>query len=243
MAREKRVYSDTGMYHIIMRGVGQQVIFYDDDDRYAFLKRLAKYSGNKFIIYAYVLMDNHIHLLAYSNDISAEIKRMNISFVYWYNKKYERYGHLYQNRFLSEAIDNDRYMKQCVRYVLLNPVNAGICPRAADYEWSSYHSYFNESKGFVDVDYVEGLFKNREELDDYLSEGNRLKFIYNENWKFGGRRLEELILSKLSGKSIHEISVREKIKIARFIIEGYRVHKSHLAKLLGLPYKVVNEME
>jgi len=93
--RTARQQSPTGIYHIIKRGINRQDIFHDDEDKTAYLKRLTDYKDTcGYKIFAYCLMDNHIHLLLQENEvpISLIMKRLGTSYVYWYNMKYNRTG-------------------------------------------------------------------------------------------------------------------------------------------------------
>ena len=91
-------------------------------------------------LYSYCLMGNHLHLLlkAGSEPLSGLIKRMGIRFAAWYNHKYQRTGHLFQDRFRSEPVENDAYLLAVYRYIALNPVKAGLCSEPEDYPWCSY---------------------------------------------------------------------------------------------------------
>ncbi len=149
MPRQARTYSDTGIYHIMIRGNEKKKIFLDDDDRRYFIGVLFdKLDEEKAEIYAYCLMDNHVHLLLQksSYEIARLMKRINVSFVYYFNKKYKRVGHLFQDRFKSEVVDNENYLLAAVRYIHNNPVKAGIVKSPEKYWWSSYYDYINEKK-------------------------------------------------------------------------------------------------
>ena len=149
MPRQARVYSDTGIYHIMMRGNEKRKIFLDDEDRMRFIHTLfEKASEERTDIYAYCLMDNHVHLLLHEegDNLARLIKRINVSFVYYFNKKYKRIGHLFQDRFKSEIIDNENYLLAAVRYIHNNPVKAGMVNLPEEYCWSSYYDYINTKK-------------------------------------------------------------------------------------------------
>ncbi|NMD72658.1 transposase, partial [Bacillus sp. DNRA2] len=101
MPRKARKRSSSGVYHIMLRGINRQTIFEDDEDRRKFLETLKKYRDiSKYELYGYCLMDNHVHLLMKESEetISDAIKRISSSYVHWYNMKYERCGHLFQDR-------------------------------------------------------------------------------------------------------------------------------------------------
>ncbi len=215
MARISRRKSETGFYHIMLRGNERKVIFHDDSDKAKFMNVLetvriplikkselkgpahasahlnadvnayanssatSNISTNprssslalalapahaarpdrrghhgqhdpavddpqpRFHLHAYCLMDNHLHLLLNegSEDISTSMKRITVSYVSYFNKKYKRVGHLFQDRYKSEVIDQESYLLGLSRYIHLNPVQAGMVDDASDYPWSSYHNY------------------------------------------------------------------------------------------------------
>ncbi len=128
----------------MLRGINKQDIFEDDEDRERFLATVERYKEtSKFEVYGYCLMSNHIHLLIKENgdQISNIVKRICSSYVYWYNWKYERCGHLFQERYKSEVVENEGYLLTVLRYIHLNPVKAGICNSVKEYGWSSYNEY------------------------------------------------------------------------------------------------------
>ncbi|MBP2661400.1 MAG: transposase like protein, partial [Firmicutes bacterium] len=144
MPRQGRQLSESKIYHVMIRGNARKNIFLDDEDKNRFIEILSeKNKERKFVIYAYCLMDNHVHLLINegSDEIGRIMKRINISYAYYFNKKYVRTGHLFQDRFKSEGIENDAYLLSAVRYIHNNPVKAGIVKNMEEYKWSSYTIY------------------------------------------------------------------------------------------------------
>jgi REP element-mobilizing transposase RayT len=138
--------SSTGLYHIVMRGINRQHIFDEESDYEKFLNILSlvrELSGIK--LYAYCLMSNHFHLLIKEGDepLSRTFRRIGARYVYFYNKKYDRVGHLFQDRYKSDPIENDEYLVAVIRYIFQNPVKAGLCNKAAEYKWSSRKSLGN----------------------------------------------------------------------------------------------------
>jgi len=169
MSRTQRKKSKSGYYHIMLRGNELKNIFLDDNDRLRFLEILGKKKeGKEFYLHAFCLMDNHVHLLISegTEDIAKVMKRVNVSYVQYFNKKYRRIGHLFQDRYNSEAVEDDKYVMALMRYILRNPVKAGLVRKAREYKWSSYGSYINEHDYFrsiVDLEPVLELFSNRKE--------------------------------------------------------------------------------
>ena len=140
----------------MLRGVNQQQIFEDSEDCDKFLQVLKDCKAiSEFKLFAYCLMGNHIHILLQETNEPIELlmKRIATRFVYWYNIKYQRVGHLFQDRFKSEPIENDAYFLTVLRYIHQNPIKAGICKTVADYENSSYSEYF-KSSDLIDSDFV-----------------------------------------------------------------------------------------
>ncbi|MFZ5647823.1 MAG: REP-associated tyrosine transposase [Bacillota bacterium] len=146
MPRYARKQSKSGIYHIIIRGNERKEIFYDDDDRIRFLETLNKMKADgNYDIYAYCLMNNHVHLLIKEgkDSLQRSMKRICVSYVYYFNNKYQRIGHLFQDRFRSEAVEEESYLLAAARYIHNNPVKAGMVTKAEDFKWSSYKEYIS----------------------------------------------------------------------------------------------------
>ncbi len=155
MPRKRRKTSAKGIYHVMVRGVNKQQIFYDDQDSQVFINCLIackKRFNSK--IYAYCLMGNHVHLLINEGDepISTVMHWLDGSYAVWYNQKYERKGHLYQGRFLSVTADTRSAFLQILRYILQNPVKAGLTRNLATYKYSSGAEYMYGKRGISDLD-------------------------------------------------------------------------------------------
>ena len=149
MPRVARIKSSTGIYHIMARGINQQNIFTCDDDYERFLNALTKYCRKSACeIYAYCLIDNHIHLLLKEGQepVATTMKRIGTSYVYYYNWQYNRKGHLFQDRYKSEPVEDDACFLTVLRYIHLNPLKAGTADDIASYPFSSYTEYTDKVK-------------------------------------------------------------------------------------------------
>ena len=147
MPRSVRKISENGIYHVMLRGINRQQIFADSEDYKKFLDCLREYQKKcEFRLYAYCLMPNHIHLLMKpeKEPLGMIFRRLGASFVYWYNGKYGRSGHLFQDRYKSELVTTEAYFVTVIRYIHQNPVKGGLCDTPADYPYSSYSGYFCE---------------------------------------------------------------------------------------------------
>lgn len=141
-----------------------------------FLKQLKSQVCPDFEIYCYCLMTNHIHLLVKSNLLSHYMHHIAFVYAMWFNAKYHRKGYLFQDRFRSEGIETENYLIQCFRYILQNPVKAGICRQVSDYRWSSYRLYYNSSASFVNVGFIKNFFRIEYNLRNICWKGIKLRF-------------------------------------------------------------------
>lgn len=176
MPRRARIRSSTDIYHVMMRGVNKQKIFHNSVDSRMFLRSLQKYKEKcGYKVYAYCLMPNHIHLLigAGNEPLDHSIKRLNNSFVFWYNRKYERVGHLFQNRYKSEPVEDDSYFLTALRYIIQNPMKAGLENAPGEYPWSSYSGYAGMCDHITDTEFAAEMFSSQEQLLRFLCRGNK----------------------------------------------------------------------
>ena len=153
MPRKAREGLGTGIFHVMMRGINHQNIFEDAEDNYQFINTLdrmrVRYDddgnpcGSNCTYYAYCLMNNHFHLLIREREesVGETVKRIVSSYVYYYNRKYLRDGHLFKERFRSEPVNDMAYFVTLLRYIHQNPVKAGIVEHVKDYEYSSWGEY------------------------------------------------------------------------------------------------------
>lgn len=164
MPRQSRNLGRSGWAHLIVRGINRENLFYDDEDFRHFadtLQRFEKEPG--FELAAWCLMSNHVHLLLFSEDgdFALFMKKVAVSYASYYNKKYDRVGHLFQDRFRSEPISDDRQLLTVARYIYRNPQKAGICD-AADYEYTMLRS----------DGVLAGFFDTPQQLHEYLQTDN-----------------------------------------------------------------------
>lgn len=191
MPRQPRQKSESGIYHIMLRGINQQVIFEEDEDYTKFIDTLETYKAvSGYKVFAYCLMSNHIHILikVEKEDIDLIMKRIAGSYVYWYNWKYYRKGHLFQDRFKSEPVENDEYFLTVLRYIHQNPLKAGIVEKIDEYEYSSYNEYVSGESSLIDREFVYSLLSkenfeefNREKTEDVCMDIEELNFRLSDN--------------------------------------------------------------
>lgn len=159
------------LFHIMVQGINKESIFMDDDEKQHFLfymtQRVVKYSIK---IIAYCVMTNHVHMLLKVDaidDLSRFMQELNSSYAQFYNKKKDRVGHVFRDRYKLQIILDRAHFKNCIVYIHNNPVKANICQLATQYEYSSYNDFFKQDQPaevkdlFLDV--VD--FKNAHNID------------------------------------------------------------------------------
>ena len=169
MARQWRVQFEGAVYHIMSRGVGRGKIFLDEKDYAQFLEYIEK-AAEKFNleIFSFVLMSNHYHLLLRINkpNLSKAVQWIKTSYAVYFNRRYHRFGHLFQDRYKSILVGEEPYWYRLSVYIHLNPVRAGIVNNPQDYKWSSYHDYVDMQKSHLWVKsekLLEGFGNTRQE--------------------------------------------------------------------------------
>lgn len=143
MSRPIRIEFPDALYHVTARGDRREAIFEDDQDRQTFLLILEKtVTQFNWLCYAWCLMDNHYHLLIQTPDgnLSKGMRQLNGVATQTSNRRHHRVGHLFQGRFKAILVDHDAYLLELSRYIVLNPVRAGMVKAPANWAWSSYRA-------------------------------------------------------------------------------------------------------
>ncbi|MCQ2192216.1 MAG: transposase [Paludibacteraceae bacterium] len=256
MTRKSRIYSESGVYHVMLRGVNKQQIFENAEDYSYFLSILRMLaekteSGKQCTIYAYCLMNNHVHLLLKEDNkcISDIMQIIASSYVFYYNKKYERVGHLFQERFKSQPVCSFEYFVTLLRYIHQNPVKSHLTSRISDYPWSSWQEYLGCS-GFCSVQAVinrVGLAELKELVEFSLSDDETAGILDIATLKYVNKpKLPDAdawkILSQLSGTySTSEFQKLQREIQKTHLISAHKLGISvrSLARITGIPYSVI----
>ena len=237
MSRKPREYCHTNIYHIINKGIDGQDIFLDDKDKMLFLEKLQICKIEyKVMIYAYCLMNNHVHLVIEINKdkLSKMMKCLNVSYALYFNNKYSRAGVLFQNRFKSKCIYNQKYFLDVCRYVEQNPEKAGICI-TEKYKWSSYHEYIGN----------EEIINKKKIMDTFGNDVNKYIFFTTKG-KSSNREdfMEFEIRNKMQDEELTELLVKElKLKnISEFKQLNNEEFKKGLEFLKNLKYTKLRQI-
>jgi len=143
MPRSARITIEKACYHIITRGNQKQTVFKNSVDYQKYLLLLTRYKKKYgFRLYCFCLMPNHVHLIIEvdkEKQLNKIMRGLNLSYALYFNFKYEKVGHLWQDRFKSKVIEKDAYLLECIRYIEDNPLRASLVSSINEYPWSSHN--------------------------------------------------------------------------------------------------------
>lgn len=256
VARQARSKSATGIYHVMLRGNERKPIFLDEDDKKKFVNiMLQKKDGAASRLYAYCIMDNHIHAVIQevTQPLERFMKRIAVTYAAYFNKKYHRIGHVFQDRFRSEAIEDEAYLLSVIRYIHKNPFHQGLSP-TINYPWSSYPSYIGYKESFPLLpemdDILDRFSTNRKNAlrlfcEFHLAEETQRLFLDIDQ---NGENAEELLNNFLQSRSmlIQDLQKNENslimAELLQILILKSKISCRQLANLIGINREKVRKV-
>lgn len=236
MPRKGRYLLNGKLCHYIVQGINKEYIFEEKDDKNKYLSLLKKYYKKyKIDIICYCIMDNHTHLILYSdniNNISEFMRIVNSLYAMYYNKRRNRVGYVFRDRYKSVLILDRRQLLRCIKYIHMNPVEANIVKNESEYEYSSYKDYINNS-GFLNQRILDFLFLKSQ---DYIEKFKKIEYIDIYNKKICLNDVLEEFLFK-EKKNINQIKSDKKILIEflKYLdVKQYKYSKQELANIFGI---------
>lgn len=255
MPRSARKYLKNPYIHIIVQGINKEYIFKENSHKTSYKTILKKNLVQTNInILAYCIMDNHVHILAHSDEVKEITKLMqktNTSYAKLYNKKHNRVGYVFRDRYYTQMILSKNHLYNCIVYIHNNPVKANIVKDKSDYLYSSYLEYLGQ-KELITRKSIELVFDSKE---DYLEIFNQIhqrteiedvadiqelktvnevidEFVVQNNKSLEQIKLNEILFSKLLMKLRHSaaISLRGMSKI-------FNINKDKLNKIINKSIK------
>lgn len=223
MPRIPRKSISTMYYHVMVQGINKMYIFDTPEDIKHYIKIMYELKKDYPLdIKAYCVMNNHVHMLIKtekSENLSKFMQRLNTKYGIYYNKKYDRVGFVFRNRFKSQGIYNESHLYHCINYIYDNPVKAGICEKPEDYPYSNY-------KKIKKLDDKEYLFIDAEEDKPSYSRQYLLNLLDNNNIE-----LDELKCNKKILKELIEI-LKDKYKLSfRQISMELKINRETITKV------------
>lgn len=210
MARKPRIDYKGALYHVMCRGNNKETILKEEEDKQMYLDLIKKYKKRYgFKLYAYCIMDNHVHMQIEREDVvlSKIMQGIQQSYTQRYNKKYERTGHVFQQRYKAQLCNKDEYLLQLIKYIHMNPVKAGL-EEGLNYKWSSHQIYIRgEDEDLIDLEFVTGLFSKNPE---------KWIKVYNEFMNINNRNIENIekyLLDEKEYLNKKEEEILEKIRL------------------------------
>ncbi|MES9858337.1 MAG: transposase [Sedimenticola sp.] len=169
MARPLRIEFSGALYHVTSRGDGQEAIYLDDGDRGLFMEVLGEACEQyNWVAHSWCQMTNHYHLLIETPDgnLSKGMRHLNGVYTQHFNRKHQRVGHIFQGRFKAILVEREIYLLELARYIVLNPVRAGMVTGAEHWPWSSYRQTagLEVSPTWFDSHWLLSLFTKRRSL-------------------------------------------------------------------------------
>lgn len=247
MARKPRKYVQSEIYHIIIRGNNKQNIFCDNQDYNFILNRIKKYSKQLEIkVFAYCLMSNHVHILIgnANKNMSKFMLKLNTSYSRYFNLKYERSGHLFQGRYLSQPIENEASFKNVIRYILQNPQKIGLSS-FCDYPWNSFKETIESQSTYniIDSNTVLSFFEKKSLFIKFTKQNNddtymeyEGKTIHNDNYYI--KKMQEIL-------KLHNLFELQKLDISYIktkirILKNNNIPENRIARLIGISRKFIH---
>ena len=216
MPRLSRIESYSGFYHIMIRGINRKKIFkteFNKEKLFYIIKE--KNSDVDCQIYSYCIMGNHLHLLvkAEMEDLSLFMKKINGSYAMYYNYTNERVGPVFQDRFKSENVEDEKYLYGVIRYIHNNPVEAKIVNMPENYKWSSMGEYLSGKDGLIAQEAREFMyhsFKTKSNLIDFHLKQDETMYLETEE---DLNRINREIGNRIVRKFLEENAVEELLEL------------------------------
>jgi putative transposase len=162
VVRPPRIEQAGGVFHVVARGNERVLVFRGDRDRERFLEILGEVAGRyRWRVLAYCLMGNHFHLLVMTLEptLARGMRQLNGVYAQWFNRRHGRVGHLFQGRYKAVSVQTDAQLRRAVRYVIRNPIRAGLTSRPEQWCWTSHHATVGTAAaGVVAVDALLACF-------------------------------------------------------------------------------------
>lgn len=256
MPRITRQTSGTKVYHLILRGIDKQDIFLNEGDYKKFLEIIKETKKQyEYDVYSYCLMNNHTHMIIFDkfDRLSKIMQSIAVRYSIYFNKKYNRVGHLFQNRYLSKKIEDREYLKCACRYIHQNPQKAGI-EKTENYKWCSYQEYIGKET-ITNTSMILSLFdSNKEdarkefvkfhEMQSDTEIADLIEFEMKE--RLTDEEVIKFIYEIIEIGNIHEIlefNVEKRNQIISKIKKNKKITSIQISRILGINRKTVERVK
>lgn len=239
------------LFHIMVQGIKKENIFFEEREKYEYIKLLNKYTKEYDIkTLSYCVMDNHSHILIDTKNIKELTKymhKLNTSYAIYYNKNKSRVGYVYRDRFKTQVIEDERHLYNCILYIHNNPVKAGICKQAGEYKYSSYKKFFNDKNSNM----LTSIFQSKKE---YIIAHSKMNMLTNDFIEVEEDKEKEIVdyienylnINKIDKRDLY-INKEELIPIVLELYNIYKLSNRQLEKYLNVSRekirKILNKLD
>lgn len=250
MPRKPRQRSAFDIYHIVVKGVNNQLLFEESNDYLKYLEILELQKEKcRFTLFAYCLMSNHVHLLLRTNQtpLDSIFRKINTTYATWFNMKYSRTGPLQDGRYYSEPVNSPEQLLMALRYIHKNPLKAHLEESiGSKYSWNSYYAYTKQNNPLVDTNFVLSEFASISDFIEYHSSDTNAVFIDIHNIK---RRIPDDVAIEIIKKMFntnHPTDISEFTLLNRrnaiFSLYENGISVRQINRLTGIPRGVIERI-
>lgn len=252
MSRKPRSIFHNGFFHIVCQGLNKEFIFSELQFKNYYLKLVYKYSKKLSVtIIAYCIMDNHVHLLLYCNnisDISHMMKSVNALFASFYNKFKNRVGYVFKDRFYSELIRDEKHLYCCIQYIHMNPVKANIVSNAENYPFSSCRDYIYQigiiSDRLIELisnkneNYLQKIFNTPDSLYSFID----INFNVKPNKEISNKIIENYLKSNHLNCQMIKNNKSLLKDVCYDLINFHRIRQSYISNYFNISKSKINRI-
>ena len=245
MPRIPKEYINTSFFHIMVQGINKEYVFNNNKDKEKYLKIMkdTKEEINDIQIVSYCVMDNHVHILIYIEDTNNLIKfmhKVNLKYAKYYNKKYDRVGYVFRDRYKTKPIFYEKHLYQCIDYIHQNPVKAHMCRNSSEYQYSSYNNNCFADDSLISSNAREYInsrkFKeNKEEI-----------FIFMENDENKEEICKEILKFFLEQKHIDINEIKSNkyliLELVKKMRDEYKISYNTIGKQIGISRETLRKL-
>lgn len=246
MARIRKENINTSFFHIMVQGNNKDYIFNSEKDIYEYIKIMKETKEkNDIIILAYCIMNNHAHMLINEENVENLTKymhRVNLIYAKYYNKKYDRVGYVFRDRYKTQPIYSEKHLHACVRYIHNNPVKAGICRNANEYKYSSCYKniFYTNTEIEKKIRKIVNTNKENESREEQ-------EFIFMENEANSEEQCKNILAEILTQNNITKKEFYENEKLINSTIRRLKIENNisyrAMENILGINRKRLRKIE
>ena len=244
MTRILKKNINTSFFHIMVQGINKEYIFNSQEDKKKYMKIIEETKEEiNIVILAYCIMDNHTHILFHEKEIeqlSKFMHRANLLYAKYYNKKYNRVGYVFRDRYKMQPIYTEKHLYSCVKYIHNNPIKAYLCDKPENYKYSSYRKNIFYTGTEIEKN-VRKIILAKDEQENEADEFDLLEMEQDKEEK-----CKELIDKMITEKNIAQDNLRNDRELLREIVKQLKYNHDisfrTMEKVIGIGRETLRKM-